>query len=394
MAKQQIKLGACKGKLLPILLKCLEEFGINTTIASDSRKVYYEFENDRYIFKVYIMRYNDLVRYGDYFDLLLYGVDQYLENNSGCNMVIKYFDQDNCRLAVLKNNNSNKDVIDKVSTNYYNCAQTLLGLPSDKIVRLDGSLEVAPFMNLADFVLDIIVTGKSAAINDLTLYKEIFKVGAVVATRKPFVIDMLREMGLIDNKNNPINIAIDGIDGSGKSTLSKILLHSRINDCSSLMIAPFHSDVAQDAFLLWQKGDYGKWARMVGKFPSVDGVNLISDRSVITCLTDLIDNNYSKEEILSIIKEWNMPDVLFFIDIPLEIAIKRNHMKGDSDEFDTDEQIYKYFDLYRRGAQFLIDNDITQVLTIDGTMDIASEVNEIKRTLNRKLERRNNNGIR
>jgi len=394
MEKQQIRLGACKGKLLPILLKCLEEFGINVAIASDSRKVYYEFENERYIFKVYIMRYNDLVRYCDYFDLLLYGVDQYLENNSGCNMVIKYFDQDNCRLAVLRNNLCDKDIIDKVATNYYNCARTLLGLPSDKIVKLDGSLEVAPYMNLADFVFDIIVTGKSAKINELSLYKEILEIGAVVATRKIFVIDILREIGLIDTKNSSINMAIDGIDGSGKSTLSKLLLHSRINDCPNFLIEPFHSSMNQDAFMFWKKGDYDKWARMVGNFSSIEGVNLISDRSVITCLTDLLDNNYSKEEILSIINDWNIPDILFFVDIPLDVAIKRNHMKGGNDEFDTDEQIYKYFDLYRQGAQFLIDNDITQVVKIDGTMDIASEVNEIKRVLSRNLERRNSNGIR
>lgn len=69
-------------------------------------------------------------------------------------------------------------------------------------------------------------------------------------------------------------------------------------------------------------------------------------------------------------------------------------MKDGNDEFDTDEQIYKYYDLYRKGAQFLIDNDITQVEIIDGTMDIASEVKEIKGVLSRKLERRNGNGVR
>ncbi len=394
MEKQQIKLGACKGKLLPILLKCLEEFGIKTTIDDDSRKVYYEFENDRYIFKVYIMRYNDLIRYGDYFDLLLYGVDQYLENNSGCNMVIKHFNQDNCRLAVLRNNRCDKDVIDTVATNYGNCARTLLGLANDRIVKLDGSLEVAPYMNLADFVLDIIVTGNSASINELTLYKEILEIGAVVATRKPYVIDILKEMGLMSTKEGAINMAIDGIDGSGKSTLSKLLLHSKINDCPNLLIEPFHSSKAKEAFSFWKQGDYDQWARMVGDFANVDGVNLISDRSVITCLTDLLDNNYSKEEILSIINDWNIPDVLFFVDIPLNVAIERNHMKDGNDEFDTDDQIYKYYDLYQKGAQFLMDNDITQVVSIDGTLDIASEVKEIKGVLSKKLERRNSNGIR
>ncbi len=394
MEKQQIKLGACKGKLLPILLKCLEEFGIKTTIASDSRKVYYEFESDKYIFKVYIMRYNDLIQYGDYFDLLLYGVDQYLENDSKCNMIIKYFDQDNCRLAVLKNNCCNKDVIDKIATNYYNCVKNLLGLSSDKIIKLDGSLEVAPFINLADFVFDIIATGTSAKINNLSLYKEILDIGAVIATRKPYVLDILREIGLINTKDTPINMAIDGIDGSGKSTLSKLLLHSKINDCPNLLITPFHTKKAQEALKLWKEGKYDKWANIIGNFTSINGVNLISDRSIITCLTDLLNNNYSKDDILKIINNWHIPDILFFIDIPLEIAIKRNHQKSGHDVFDTDDQIYKYFNLYHKGAEFLINNNITEVVTIDGTMDIASEVTEIKNVLNRKLKRRDNNGIR
>ena len=114
---QRIKLGACKGKLLPILEEYLRTININVSISQSSRKVYYEFVKDNYILEVYVLRYEDLIKYSDYFDLMLYGTDQVLEISNDCKVMLKYFEQPNCRLSILRNNDTNKKQIDKIA--YY-----------------------------------------------------------------------------------------------------------------------------------------------------------------------------------------------------------------------------------------------------------------------------------
>ena len=383
---QRIKLGACKGKLLPILEEYLRTININVTISQSSRKVYYEFVKDNYILEVYVLRYEDLIKYSDYFDLMLYGTDQVLEISNDCKVMLKYFEQPNCRLSILKNNDTNKIQIDKIATSYSNVAGKFLNIDKDNIINMKGSVEVAPYMNIADFVLDIIVTGNSAIENNLSEYKKLIDVGAVLTTKKVDKIELYRELGLITGSDRALSFAIDGIDGSGKTLLSNMLLNSRLNTNPNILIEPFHTSEAREAFNLWKQNKYLEWAKaIVKKQALLKNVNYIYDRSIITCLTDLIDNNYSKEDILNVINSWYIPEIIFFIDIPLKLAIQRNSKKDTSDEFDTNEQIIKYYELYKKGAIFLKENNITDVLFIDGTQEIEEEVETVKKELKRRL---------
>ncbi len=383
---QRIKLGACKGKLLPILEEYLRTININVSISQSSRKVYYEFVKDNYILEVYVLRYEDLIKYSDYFDLMLYGTDQVLEISNDCKVMLKYFEQPNCRLSILRNNDTNKKQIDKIATSYSNIAGKFLNIDKDNIINMKGSVEVAPYMNIADFVLDIIVTGNSAIENNLSEYKKLIDVGAVLTTKKVDKIELYRELGLITGSDRALSFAIDGIDGSGKTLLSNMLLNSRLNTNPNILIEPFHTNEAREAFNLWKQNKYLEWAKaIVTKQALIKNVNYIYDRSIITCLTDLIDNNYSKEDILNVINSWYIPEIIFFIDIPLKLAIQRNSKKDISDEFDTNEQIIKYYELYKKGAIFLKENNITDVLFIDGTQEIEEEVETVKKELKRRL---------
>ena len=383
---QRIKLGACKGKLLPILEEYLRTININVTISQSSRKVYYEFVKDNYILEVYVLRYEDLIKYSDYFDLMLYGTDQVLEISNDCKAMLKYFEQPNCRLSILRNNDTNKKQIDKIATSYSNIAGKFLNIDKDNIINMKGSVEVAPYMNIADFVLDIIVTGNSAIENNLSEYKKLIDVGAVLTTKKVDKIELYRELGLITGSDRALSFAIDGIDGSGKTLLSNMLLNSRLNTNPNILKEPFHTNEAREAFNLWKQNKYLEWAKaIVTKQALIKNVNYIYDRSIITCLTDLIDNNYSKEDILNVINSWYIPEIIFFIDIPLKLAIQRNSKKDTSDEFDTNEQIIKYYELYKKGAIFLKENNITDVLFIDGTQEIEEEVETVKKELKRRL---------
>lgn len=384
--KKRIKLGACKGKLLPILEKYLKSIDIDIAIPSESRKVYYEFEKENYILEVYVLRYDDLIRFQEQFDLLLYGTDQVLEKETDCHMVLKYFEQENCRLSVLKSNSSFKENIDFIATNYMNSASKLLGISKSSIIKLGGALEVAPYLGLSDFILDIIVTGNSAIENNLSEYKELLKVGAVLATNKIELIDEFRKIGLIVEEGKIISMAVDGIDGSGKSLISNLLLNSKINENPNLLLEPFHSDYALQAFELWEKKDYIGWASMIGRCSIYKKqMNLIYDRSIITCLTDLLNGKYSYSEIINVIKKWNMPDVIFYLDIPLDLAIQRNQMKNSFDQFDCEEQVKKYYDLYKKAATFLVQNHLADVVYVDGTKSVNSEVDFIKRELKKRL---------
>ena len=97
--KPIIKLGAVKGKLIPILQEYLKELEIAPI--KNLRKLVHTFEKENYILEVTLLRWQDIKKYCHEFDMIIYGSDQWLESGHKSMISLRYFKQENCRISLL-----------------------------------------------------------------------------------------------------------------------------------------------------------------------------------------------------------------------------------------------------------------------------------------------------
>lgn len=93
-----------------------------------------------------------------------------------------------CRMAVA----AKKDFYDdgqttlKVATKFVNCAKAHYAAKSREIeiIKLNGSIEIAPILGLSDVIVDIVETGTTLKENDLDVVEEIFPISARLIVNK------------------------------------------------------------------------------------------------------------------------------------------------------------------------------------------------------------------
>lgn len=381
--KPVIKLGAGKGKLLPVVQKYLKELGIPQI--ENNRKLVHRFEKENYILEVTLLRWEDIKRYSHEFDMIIYGSDQWLESGHKSMISLQYFEQKNCRISLMVKNELKDMPLNffrerKVATSYSNLAKEYLGVKEENIVKFSGSVEAAVTLGWADSVFDVIETGKSAEDNGLIEYKTFVKFGAILATKKVEKIPLFENLGLIKKQNKGKIIAFDGLDGSGKSTLAKYLVQNPILDTNStVLITPYSGSIGIQAKALWDAGKYFEWATIIGKnhWKAPEYVNSVYDRSILTFLTDLINIEFPKEKIIEAVKSWKpLPDILFFCDIPPKIALERRIQ--NKDQFDELKSLEKYYELYKKSIEFIEKNNLVKVIKLDTSKPIEAVVSQIE----------------
>ncbi len=388
--KPIIKLGAVKGKLIPVLQEYLKELGLPPI--ENLKKLVHTFEKDNYILEVTLLRWEDIKRYCHEFDMIIYGSDQWLESGHKSMISLKYFKQENCRISLLvkkelKNMPFKYFKERKVATSYVNLAKEYLGIKEENIVEISGSVEAAVTLEWADSIFDIVETGKSAAENGLIEYKTFVKFGAILATKKAEKIQLFESLGLIKKQNKGIRIAFDGLDGSGKSTLAKYLVQNPImNTNSTVLICPYSGNIGKQAKSLWDAGKYFEWATIIGKnhWRAPEYVNSVYDRSILTFSTDLINANYSDEKIIEAIKSWGpLPDVIFLCDLLPEIALERSEKRQDElqDQFDELESLRKYYELYQKAAAFIENKKLTKIVRLDSSKSVEELIRIVEKQL-------------
>lgn len=377
--KPIIKLGAGKGKLLPIVQEYLKSLGLSEI--QETRKLVHRFETEKFILEVTLLRWEDIKRYSNEFDMIIYGSDQWLESGHKSMISLQYFEQKNCRISLMVKEEL-KDMPfsyfkqRKVATSYVNLAKEYLGISEGNIVEISGSVEAAVTLGWADSIFDVIETGKSAKENGLIEYKTFVKFGAILATKKTEKIQLFEDLGLIKKQNKGKIIAFDGLDGSGKSTLAKYLVQNPImNSNSTVLIAPYSGYIGNQAKSLWDAGKYFEWATIIGKnhWKAPEYVNSVYDRSILTFMTDLIKANFPDEKIIEAIKSWEpLPDILFLCDIEPELALERSGKRENQehDEFDELKSLQEYYDLYKKAYEFVIKYNLVKVVKLDASKSI------------------------
>ncbi len=106
-----------------------------------------------------------------------------------------------CRLCVAARNGylENRDRALRVATKYPRVARDHYASVNREIeiIKLNGSIELAPILGLSDVILDVVESGKTLEENDLSVLETVHSVTArLIANRSSYMFkeDLIREM--------------------------------------------------------------------------------------------------------------------------------------------------------------------------------------------------------
>jgi ATP phosphoribosyltransferase len=195
-----------KGRLAKKALALLEELGITCEeMKSDTRKLI--FTNEELKLKFFLAKASDVPTYVEYgaADIGVVGKDTILEDRKNlyevvdlgfgkCNMVVAGPKSAEER---LKHNNSIR-----VATKYPNIAKDYFyNKKSQKveIIKLHGSIELAPLVGLSEVIVDIVETGSTLKENGLVVLETICPLSArMVVNRVSMKMENERISKIID----------------------------------------------------------------------------------------------------------------------------------------------------------------------------------------------------
>lgn len=177
-----------KGRLAEITLEKLNNIGIHfPDYSSKSRKLIFTSENDDY--KIVFVKASDVGIYVERgaCDLGVIGKDTIMENMPDVYemMDLKY---GRCKFAIAAPRDFKKEQSKKirVATKYPNVAKTYFEKKGEpiEIIKINGSVELAPLMGLSDVIVDIVETGTTLKENGLVVIEQMADVSARLIVNK------------------------------------------------------------------------------------------------------------------------------------------------------------------------------------------------------------------
>ena len=182
-----IVIAISKGRILEEGMGLLKKMGIETLDnMSDSRKLIYPTNNN--LLKLVIVRASDVPTYvgNGAADMGIVGKDTLVE----CNLNNIYTPLDlnisKCRMSLAALPNCKPGARIKVATKYVNCANDYFNKKKKQvdIIKLYGSMELAPILGLADYIVDLVDSGMTLKANGLEEIDFIFDVSAQLISNK------------------------------------------------------------------------------------------------------------------------------------------------------------------------------------------------------------------
>ena len=186
-----INIALPKGRLGNKILDIFENAGfVCPSIHENNRKLI--FENEELGIRYFWVKPSDVAIYVERgaADIGVAGKDILLEYNPDIYELID-FGIGKCRMAVAAKSDfrDNTERVLKVATKFPNIAKghySSLGRDID-IIKLNGSIEIAPILGLSDVIVDIVETGTTLKENDLVVYDTIVDISArLIANKSSF----------------------------------------------------------------------------------------------------------------------------------------------------------------------------------------------------------------
>lgn len=206
---KNIKVALTKGRIEKDALELFESIGVDTSkLKEKGRKLIFRCENEEYSIDFFLAKANDVITYVDHgvADMGVVGKDTILEMNRDIYEVLD-LKKGICKFSVASlegkyNPDSYKRLT--IATKYPNVAKEyFMSKGKDvEIIKIEGSVELAPILNLADAIVDIVETGKTLKENGLIVYEDIVDISARLIVNK----------SSIKMKKDEINKIIENID--------------------------------------------------------------------------------------------------------------------------------------------------------------------------------------
>lgn len=180
-----------KGRLAEKAMELLEEIGIGCDeMKEDSRKLL--FINEDIKCRFFLAKAQDVPTYVEYgaADIGIVGRDTLLEEHRNLYQVmdLKF---GKCRFAVAGRAD---EVTDRLNSNDLRVATKYLNVAKDyyfnkkrqtvELIKLNGSVELAPVVGLSDVILDIVETGSTLEANGLKVLEEVCPLSARLAVNR------------------------------------------------------------------------------------------------------------------------------------------------------------------------------------------------------------------
>lgn len=147
----------------------------------DSRKLVFDAEDSGV--RYFLVKPSDVAIYVEHgaADVGIVGKDILMESNANVYELLD-LGLGKCRMCVAGKNDyvEDTDRTLRVATKFVNCAKQYYSEIGREIeiIKLNGSIELAPLLGLSDVIVDIVESGKTLQENDLGVLAEIFSISA------------------------------------------------------------------------------------------------------------------------------------------------------------------------------------------------------------------------
>jgi len=184
-----LKIALAKGRLATQAGELFEKIGVDCSfLKSESRKLIVRDPLNRMEF--IMVKPSDVGKYVEQgaVDIGVVGKDTLMEQQPDLYEVLD-LGIGKCRMVVAGKHeikDKYKDNIRVVATKYQATARRYFREKGEsvRIVKLDGSVELAPLVGLADVIVDLVETGRTLKENGLIVLEEIFPVSARLVVNK------------------------------------------------------------------------------------------------------------------------------------------------------------------------------------------------------------------
>jgi len=182
-----IRIAMAKGRLAKQAVKLFRKAGINLPEDMlDSRKLIFSLPDEG--LEIILVKPADVPIYVEYgtADLGIVGKDTLLEENRDLYEVLD-LQFGKCRFALAGLPDRKESLLQrKVATKYPDFTRRHFRSKGEpvEIIKLNGSIELAPLTGLADTILDIVQTGRTLKENGLIVYEDIRQLSARLVVNK------------------------------------------------------------------------------------------------------------------------------------------------------------------------------------------------------------------
>lgn len=177
-----------KGRLGSQAIDMLKSAGIGESIDEKSRKLV--FDDEQKNLRFLLLKNSDIITYVEngVADIGISGKDMIMENGADIYELYK-MNIGKCKISVagIKGKKIFKDdTIIKVATKFPETAKKYFDSKGQKIkiIKLNGSIELAPILGLSDVIVDIVETGNTLKANGLEVFEDMYPITAMVISNK------------------------------------------------------------------------------------------------------------------------------------------------------------------------------------------------------------------